>query len=69
MKKPSRKINVLYILAFQLLGFTSVLFLESEPSHQNSQEINIALEDTTSDVQEFVINEVCTSTGCKRIGP
>ena len=69
MKKPPRKINILYILAFQLIGFNSVLFLESEPAHPNNQKTNIAIENAIPEMQDFAMTQVCTPEGCQQMGP
>ncbi|MGK0174142.1 MAG: putative negative regulator of RcsB-dependent stress response [Ulvibacter sp.] len=68
-QKKVLQINILYIIAFQLLGITSVLFMEYQPLHSSSAETSIAYENTQTEYQDMASIEVCSPTGCQRIGP
>lgn len=71
MKKQTKKvkINVLYFLAIQLLGFGAVLYSESDSVFPIHPEINIVIEKATPSAPEFAYNQLCTEAGCKTFGP
>lgn len=71
MKKQTKKvkINVLYLLAIQLLGLGAALLYESDSVFPVHPQINIAIEESTISAQEFAYTQLCTEADCKIIAP
>ena len=71
MKKSPKKfkINILFIMALQLVAFTSVLFIEDQSSQANNPEVKIALENAALEIQDFEMPQACPPEGCQYFGP
>ena len=67
--KQTRKINILYIVAFQLLGFTTVLLLEYQPLQSSSPEINLVFENAPTASNDLISYQICDQKTCKSFKP
>ncbi|MFK7774338.1 MAG: hypothetical protein AB8F94_19475 [Saprospiraceae bacterium] len=67
--KPAIKINVFYLIAFQLFGFALTLLLEYQPIETSSPEIHFVFEKAETKANDIEGYQMCKQEKCRYVGP